>query len=460
MATHAETELSLNEDFLSKEDQCNPPLSYKCVSGKTKIKWLGNLNELKVFISSKLNLTGSWSFTTNNGGFHVFKASLVTLSFYPGTKTLTVQGTKQEEIKKIIISLATEENNSTQQVPSQSSFKDDDQEHDKQDGVEDEAEENEVPIPNVADESSDSESESESEPEIVGVTSLSGCCNCKQITKALKGLQDKFTSLEQKVDNIKDHSYNNLLLKVKSLEAERDGLLIALKLMSNPTPSIQPATSAVPFTDAPFTGAPFQTGVEHRNNREHFKPKSNSKSKPNQAPSHPHVKDKPNNPDILIMGDSMTRPIIGKKLSRKCNVQSLSFPGAKVQDLADYIKPGLRRKPKNVIIHAGTNNLKSESPKAIQQKIKQLANNIKKDNPEIKVALSTIIKRKDDHSLNGKITKVNSSLRNFCQSNDIDFICNDNLDEDCLNRGGLHLNKKGILDLANNFRTYINNLSE
>lgn len=81
-----------------------------------------------------------------------------------------------------------QKNNSTQQIPCQSLFKHDDQEHDKQDGVKGGAEENEVPIPSVPDDSSDSDRFQyfESEPEIIDVTSLAGCCNCKQITKALK----------------------------------------------------------------------------------------------------------------------------------------------------------------------------------------------------------------------------------------------------------------------------------
>lgn len=73
------------------------------------------------------------------------------------------------------------------------------------------------------------------------------------------------------------------------------------------------------------------------------------------------------------MGDSMT------KLSMKCNVQYLSFLGTKVQNLAGYIKPGLRRKPKNAIIH-------------VQKLLKQIASSIRKYHLEIKVSLSSIIK--------------------------------------------------------------------
>ena len=67
---------------------------------KTKYKWKGNLDQLKSFVTGVLKLSGVWSCTINNGGFHVFKADLVTLSFYPGTQTLNIQGSKQEVVRK------------------------------------------------------------------------------------------------------------------------------------------------------------------------------------------------------------------------------------------------------------------------------------------------------------------------------------------------------------------------
>ena len=61
----------------------------------------------------------------------------------------------------------------------------------------------------------------------------------------------------------------------------------------------------------------------------------------------------------------MTKQIIGSKLSRQEKVKSYSFSGAKVEDLSDYVKPILRRNPKEVIIHVGTNNLRPNNPDTI-----------------------------------------------------------------------------------------------
>lgn len=71
-----------------------------------------------------------------------------------------------------------------------------------------------------------------------------------------------------------------------------------------------------------------------------------------------------NKSHIALVGDSMTKPINGRKLSRTCKVTSHSFPGATVEDLEYYVKPILKRKHDKIIIHAGAYNLR----KIIQSK--------------------------------------------------------------------------------------------
>ena len=50
-------------------------------------------------------MSGQWSSVSKSGGFLVLKANGGTLSFYPKTKTLNVQGAKQEEVRKKLFSL-------------------------------------------------------------------------------------------------------------------------------------------------------------------------------------------------------------------------------------------------------------------------------------------------------------------------------------------------------------------
>ena len=71
-------------------------MSITKIGHRSKFKWLGDFEELKLFVDGYLKITGTWSYATNNGGFHTMKAEGASISFYPGTKTLNVQGSKSQ----------------------------------------------------------------------------------------------------------------------------------------------------------------------------------------------------------------------------------------------------------------------------------------------------------------------------------------------------------------------------
>ena len=71
--------------------------------------------------------------------------------------------------------------------------------------------------------------------------------------------------------------------------------------------------------------------------------------------------------------------------------------------MVDFAKPVIKRKPKKIILHVGTNNLKMDQPKKIKNKVAGLVDSIKAEHPSIDVAVSSIIFRSDDQSLNSKI---------------------------------------------------------
>ena len=73
---------------------------------KIQFKWLGDLFELKSFIAEELKVLRKWTHTDNNGGFDTLKSDGVSISFYPGTKTLNVQRAKMEIIRKKLLDLS------------------------------------------------------------------------------------------------------------------------------------------------------------------------------------------------------------------------------------------------------------------------------------------------------------------------------------------------------------------
>ena len=227
-------------------------------------------------------------------------------------------------------------------------------------------------------------------------------------------------------------------------------MLTALRLLREEANCTQPAPKVEGPSIDESTEAPWQkVQAKSRGKR------ARTKNSMNEQRQRQQNQRKPETPDVILVGDSITKNIVGKKLSRNHEVKSFSFPGATAEDMQYFVKPLARRKPDKIIIHVGTNNIQSDRPNQIRQKITNLVDTIKQDHPSAEVAISSIVHRKDESGLNTKIDQVNQQLETHCRGNNWGFIRHDNITEGCLNRGGLHLNRKGVFTLATNLRNYI-----
>ena len=90
----------------------------------------------------------------------------------------------------------------------------------------------------------------------------------------------------------------------------------------------------------------------------------------------------------------MTKYIQADKLGRSTNdrVTSKSFSGAKCKDMKHYIMPTLEKKPDEIILHVGTNDLKSSSAKTIVKDIVVPKDFVGKASPFTKVTISELNK--------------------------------------------------------------------
>ena len=176
-----------------------------------------------------------------------------------------------------------------------------------------------------------------------------------------------------------------------------------------------------------------------------FQGKSASK---NQNKS-PEVHNKTKKTTVLL-GDSITKNLIGGKMSRTRKVISKSFSGSTVEDMRHYIKPTLEEKPDEIILHIGTNNIKAQEPNDIARGITSLAEEILMVSSNTKVAISSVLIRNND-IFNTKIQQVNGILSTICTDKKWSFIEHSDIDKSCLNQSGLHLNKKGQSLLAKKF---------
>ena len=159
--------------------------------------------------------------------------------------------------------------------------------------------------------------------------------------------------------------------------------------------------------------------------------------------------------DIIVAGDSMLNNIEDRfnLNTKKANVSIRAFPGSTIEDFKDYVAPLARKKPDALIVHIGTNNVCSDTPKQVTEKLIQLHRYVKSIAPQTKLVLSNIIRRHDFQNLGKKIIEINSLLAIECKRNKIDLI--DNINVTSIGRKGLHPNNLGKEQIAGNLLGYI-----
>ena len=165
------------------------------------------------------------------------------------------------------------------------------------------------------------------------------------------------------------------------------------------------------------------------------------------------------NDTAVIIGDSIIKGLRNDLLSRatKRRVTIRSFPGASSSYMKHYLQPSLQLKPSEIILHAGTSDLRDSSSRAVAEKLVDLGNLISSSSPSTKVTISALTQRIDDKSLGKKVTECNKIIKSFCNQNGWVLVQHPNIDLSCVNSQKLHLNRKGIAILASNFVNHLTN---
>ena len=142
-------------------------------------------------------------------------------------------------------------------------------------------------------------------------------------------------------------------------------------------------------------------------------------------------------------------------MKHKHLVKVRSFSGAKISSMTDHVNPTLRDiNPDHIILHAGTNNLRTGTTASqIAKATIDLATSLKNDDNTVTV--SGIVPRLDD--LNNKANEVNRRLVLICKERNISFLSHDESIDPSkhLNESKLHLNSSGIRIFAKNFSRFL-----
>ena len=201
-------------------------------------------------------------------------------------------------------------------------------------------------------------------------------------------------------------------------------------------------------------GKEYHSKLNHQQKKQLLKERTVLSKESQKSENKMHGKDQKK---VFIVGDSTIKNITGTGISRENVIKMRPHPGATTIDICDYIKPELRQKPDVVFVHCGTNDIPNNinTVKKIKKLVKEIEENKQENIPQ--VVISSIIKRYDQ-DYNEEIQSMNDKLQRFCTSKGLSFIDNNNIDKSCLNKGKLHLNRRGSSFLANNFKNFVNSL--
>ena len=130
-------------------------------------------------------------------------------------------------------------------------------------------------------------------------------------------------------------------------------------------------------------------------------------------------------------------------------------PGATIIDMIDYIKPKLHHKPDIIILHCGANDVTNDVNTV--KKGMKLVKEIQENDGSTDIVISRLIKRFDRNAIDD-IERIDEKLKRWCIGKGLTFTDNNNINESCLNRGKLLLNRRGLSYLANNFKKFIKSL--
>ena len=159
---------------------------------------------------------------------------------------------------------------------------------------------------------------------------------------------------------------------------------------------------------------------------------------------------------VIICGDSMVNGLDGNGVSSKVNqVNVRSFSGATSEDMVDYCKPLVNKKPDILILHVGTNDL-TKKIENTSENLVTIINYAKQMSPNTELILSNICLRKDDPKLEHKRKRLNDTISKTANDFGLQIIDNKNIDSSCLAKKKLHLNAHiGMPRLAKNIKNHL-----
>ena len=139
---------------------------------------------------------------------------------------------------------------------------------------------------------------------------------------------------------------------------------------------------------------------------------------------------------VTVIGNYMLKFVQSKNLSVESYIANiLTNPGCTTENITDYIKPIITRKPYIILVHTGSNDLTNSVVRKIVKAVEQMDGN-----NEIKLEFSSINVR-NDRDLEKEINKTNTKLKIYCMPKGFIFLDIADIKENCLNNSKHYLNR-------------------
>ena len=163
---------------------------------------------------------------------------------------------------------------------------------------------------------------------------------------------------------------------------------------------------------------------------------------------------------VLILGDSITKGLVGRKMSRQCIIKNRSISGTTIQNWIRLAPIFIEEEnPDIVILHCGTNNIHMITDEAVSL-MQQLVDAVLLVKPQITICISSLTaqltKNGQYHSgHNAWINEFNARTLNMCHSRNCGYIGNFNILAKHLAVDGIHMKPNGTIQLAQNIITFL-----
>ena len=108
----------------------------------------------------------------------------------------------------------------------------------------------------------------------------------------------------------------------------------------------------------------------------------------------------------MIFGDSILNCIEESKLSKARHIRVQPIPGGKIDNIKENLNDFLHEELQKVIIHVGTNNAMTDTPKEIFEKLILLKHQNESILPKCVVTISNLIMKTDEP----KAFKINEEV--------------------------------------------------